>query len=168
MLKGEQNLVQVDLANLTAARLLYQRGFLEAAIKYYEKVNKTSEYWWTAQEELAWSYIRKGQPQNTLAVTRTLMVSEFAPQVGPETVMLRALAQLKVCDYPGVVKSIDEYRKRYRGRALRLLKVANQSDHASTLALLKRLEGGKVKLLGLFKAAHDLPRYVSRDEVLYG
>ncbi|MDX9730365.1 MAG: hypothetical protein RBT63_01215, partial [Bdellovibrionales bacterium] len=103
LMKAPNNPVSQDLMTMTAARLLFQNGFLDAAIKYYERIGKKSDYWFDAQEEIAWGHIRKGEPQNAIAITRTLVAPAFSSQVGPEPYFLRSLAELKVRDYPAVL-----------------------------------------------------------------
>ena len=138
------------------------------AIGYYSKIPKKSEYWFTAQEEMAWSYIRKGEPQNTLAVTQTLMHKDFVPQVGPEGVFVRALSSLKVCDYPEVVASINSYRTRFKERAKIMVNLSESGQSEDVEKLLAALRKGRIHLLDLGPSAARIPRYVSRDEVLLG
>ena len=168
MMKDKNSVISKDLLNMTAARLLYQQGYLDAAVNYYRKVSKSSEYWFVAQEESAWSYIRKGEPQNTLAVTQSLMPKEFRAQIGPETVFLRTLAQLKVCDYPAVIKGIKSFKKRFRTRATDMMAIQQNAETPAVKKLITALSQGRIKLLSLGSAANKLPNYVSRDEVLLG
>lgn len=167
MKSDSAQVISSDLQNITAARLLYQRGLLGPAITYYSRVPKKSEYWFTAQEESAWAYIRKGEPQNALAVTQTLMEPNFAPQVGPEAVFLRSLAYLKVCDYQGVVKIINEFRRRFRDRSRDMIQLRETGQSLAVNKLLSALSQGRVSLLSLGEEAGKIPRYSSRDEVLF-
>ncbi len=166
LIKAPNNPISQDLMTVTAARLLYQNGFLDAAGKYYEKVPKSSDYWFDAQEELGWSYIRKGEPQNTMAITKTLTVPEFSSQVGPEPMFLRSLAELKVCDYPAVVDTLNQFRGRFKGRAKDLLAITEVSENKDVDAFIARAKNEKMDLKKLGKSASKLPRFVTRDEVL--
>lgn len=166
LMKVKNNPVSEDLMNVTAARLLYQNGFLDAAQKYYEKVPKASDYWFDGQEEMGWAFVRKGEPQNAIALTTTLTNPVFASQVGPEPIFLRALAQLKVCDYPGVVATLKLFRDRYRTRAKTLLQIAENPETPTTTKFISRMKTAKVTLKELGKDASELPRFVTRDEVL--
>lgn len=168
LLKSGQTLISQDLVNMTAARLLYEKGFLSPAISYYKSIPKSSEYWFEAQEEISWAYLRKGEPQNTLAVTKSLMVPAFAPHVGPESVFLRSLAQLKICDYAGALTSIKEFRQRFRPRTEALLTTVSSPDNpAVQLFIEKAVKRAPVSLLSLGDKAKQLPRYITRDEVTY-
>lgn len=166
LMKVPNNPVSQDLMTMTAARLLYQNGFLDAAIKYYQKVPKSSDEWIDAQEEMAWAFIRKGEPQNAIALTKTLVNPVFAAQVGPEPIFLRALSLLKVCDYPGVVDTLKLFKERFRGRAKELMAIIDQANTPATQRLIAKMKQGSVKMTDLGADASVLPRFVTRDESL--
>lgn len=167
LMKTQQDLIGKDIMHITAARMLYQRGYLNAAINYYNKVPKSSEYWFVAQEEAAWAFIRKGEAQNTLAITRSLMPNEFRAQVGPESVFLRSLAQLKLCNYSGVIGTVKVFKDRFRTRAKHMLEISRNANNKDVEFLFSKLKKSKIRLLDLKDKALRLPRYVSRDERLY-
>lgn len=166
LMKAPNNPVSQDLMTMTAARLLFQNGFLDAATKYYSRISKSSDYWFDAQEEIAWAQIRKGEPQNAIALTRTLVAPAFASQVGPEPFFLRSLSQLKVCDYPAVVATLNEFRERFKPRATELKKLAESANTPVVARLIDRLKKGPAKLTDLGKDAALLPRFVTRDSTL--
>lgn len=112
---GAKGVLQNTLS-LTAARLLYQKGFLSPAIEHYKKIPKSSVHWFLAQEEIAWAYLRKGEPQNSLATLKGLDAKEFEHLVGPETIFVRSLASLKVCDYTSTLSLLKEFRERFQSR----------------------------------------------------
>lgn len=166
LMKAPNNPVSQDLMTMTAARLLFQNGFLDAAANYYQKIPKASDYWFDAQEELAWAQIRKGEPQNAIAVTKTLVAPAFSSQVGPEPFFLRSLAQLKVCDYPSVVGTLNTYRERFKPRATELTKLTESANTPAVVRLIERLKKGPAKLTDLGNDAASLPRFVTRDAAL--
>lgn len=166
LMKAPNNPVSTDLMTMTAARLLFQNGFLDAASKYYEKVPKDSDYWFDSQEELAWSQIRKGEPQNAIALTKTLVAPAFASQVGPEPFFLRSLSQIKVCDYPAVVATLNEFRERFKPRTAELMKLTESANTPAVGRMVDLMKKGPVKLTDLGKDASSLPRFVTRDSAL--
>ncbi|MBX9767238.1 MAG: hypothetical protein K2X47_08205, partial [Bdellovibrionales bacterium] len=167
LMKLENNPVSVDLMNMTAARLLYQNGYLDAAIKYYEKIPKVSEFWFEAQEESGWAFIRKGEPQNAIALTKTLTRSEFSAIVGPETHFLRSLSFLKVCDYPSVIALLNDFQSIFKKRAQALITLkANPETSVAAKEFLARLEKGPVAINTLGTLNGILPRNIARDHVL--
>ncbi|MCB0377061.1 MAG: hypothetical protein KDD33_01085 [Bdellovibrionales bacterium] len=163
----ENNPVSQNLMNLTAARLLYQNGFLNDAIKYYGKVEKKSDYWFEAQEEIGWSYIRLGQPQNTLAISQTLLAKDFTADVGPETFYLTSLAQLKTCDYTELSKLLKEFRNRFQSKAQRMLLMQKTPESQATRKLFSLLKESRTQMPALGAYGSEVPRYSTRDESLF-
>lgn len=162
-----ENPVGVDLMNMTAARMLFENGYMDAAVKYYKKIPTKSEFWLDAQEEMGWSYLRKGEPQNTLAVTESLLMPELQYIVGAETVFLRSLGQLKVCDYPGVLKTLATFRERFKPKTSEMLKLAQDASTPAVKEFIAKTKKQRLKTTELGKMAASLPRLVSRDESLY-
>ncbi|MCB0421474.1 MAG: hypothetical protein KDD61_10795 [Bdellovibrionales bacterium] len=166
LIKSDQNVVDQGLLYITAARMLFESGYLAPAITYYDKVPRTSEYWFVAQEEKAWSFIRKGEPQNTLAVTQGVILPEFSAYIGPELLFLRSLAQLKVCDYPAVAETLVRFKTHFRQRVVVLSKLSQHGKQPASDRLIETLFSGKTSLMALKDDAKVLPQYVSRDDLL--
>lgn len=166
LLKSKNNPVSEDLLNLTAARLLFQNGYFDASIRYYTKIPKKSDYWLEAQEEAAWAFVRKGEPQNALALTETLVNPAFRGQVGPEPHFVRALAQLKVCDYPGVVEGLKLFPQRFKGRTQSLRALSETPERPAVTRILEDLRTRDVRWEEIGKEAHGLPRMITRDQRL--
>ena len=167
LMKESKNFIDKNLMTITAARMLYAEGFLEAAIKYYKKVAKKSDYWFVAQEEMAWSYLRRGEPQNSLAVTKSLVQPGFKALIGPETVFLKALSQLKICDYKAASKSLLDYKNFFKQKAINLQSLKTGESDAIEFFFGVLDKKGRTPLVKLKKRAYELPRYITRDEVLY-
>lgn len=161
------NPVGLDLMNMTAARMLFENGYMDAAVKYYKKVPTKSEFWLDAQEEMGWSYLRKGEPQNTLAVTQSLLMPELQDIVGAETVFLRSLGQLKVCDYPGVLKTLATFRERFKPKTAEMLALSQNGVTPATKDFVAKMKKQRLKITELGALAARLPRLVTRDEALY-
>lgn len=166
LMKAKNNPIDPDLMTLTAGRLLYQNGFLDAAIGYYEKISKKSDYWFIAQEEIAWSYVRKGQPQNAMAVTKTLTYPYFKGWVGIESYLLDSFSSLKVCDYSGVVKTMKAVRPQFRDHLTALEKLTTEPRQPQSAKLMKSLEKGAVSLTALGRDANLLPSLAAKDDSL--
>lgn len=171
LIKAENSAVSRDLLQMTAARLLYQNGLLDGAIDYYKKISKSSEHWFLAQEEMAWAYLRKGEPQNTLALTKSFVIPEFAKSfswlTGPEAFYVQTLGQLKVCDYTAVLSSLKQYREIYQDRAIQLQSVA-QSQSLEGFDLLEEnfFKYGALSTKNLGQWAKGLPRVIVSDAKL--
>jgi hypothetical protein len=166
LMKLPNNPIDKDLMTLTAGRLLYQNGFLDASAKYYKTISKKSDYWFMAQEELAWSYMRKGEPQNALSITKSLTFPQFKGWVGLESHLLGAFSSLKVCDYPGVMSIMTSLKGQYGDHLVSLEKLAADPHQKPVENLMKALAKGPQSVAKLGKDAHLIPMTASRDEVL--
>ena len=167
LMKSSKSPVSRDLMQITAARLLFQNAYYDAAIKYYEKVPKKSEYWMEAQEEIGWSFIRKGEPNNAMAITHSLVRPDLQYQVSPEAYFIRSLAQLKVCDYPGTIESLKVFPKVFKQRTTSLTSLSENADTPEVNKALSILQSRKANIVDLGKGATLLPRRIFRDEILY-
>lgn len=166
LLKNEKSPISQDLINLTAGRLLFQNGYFDAAIKYYQKISKKSDYWVDSQEELAWSYLRKGEPQNALGISKTLMNPSLKGFVGAEAYFVASLGHLKVCDYPLVMETLVTFPKHFRSRTLELSALSKGEREQVVADLIEKMKKGPVTWEQLGSQAHSLPRMVNRDHKL--
>ncbi len=166
LLKVKNNPIDQDLMTLTAGRLLYQNGFLDAAIKYYKEISKKSDYWFVAQEEIAWAYMRKGEPQNALAVTKTLTYPNFKGWVGMESYLLSSFVDLKVCNYSGILGTMKSLKPQFGEHLIAVEKLSQDPNQSDVQKLLKRIQSGPVSISDLGQSAHRLPWNISRDESL--
>lgn len=166
LLKNKNSPYSEDLVNLTAGRLLFQNGYFDAAVKYYEKITKKSDYWLEAQEELAWTYLRKGETQNSVAVSKSLMNSAFDGYLGPEPYFVETLGHLKICDYPKVMDGLTQFPKRFKIRTLELDKLSKGEKSDFLQASLDKLRNGPKGALTwkeIGKDAQFLPRMMIKD-----
>lgn len=127
--KNPNSYMSADLVQLTAARILFQNSYYDTAIKQYEKISKASMYWTEAQEEMGWSYIRKGQPHNAMAIGQSLVHPGLSKQVSSESFFMMSLAQLKTCDYPAVIATLSEYSKNFKDKNTNLKKLIASTEN---------------------------------------
>lgn len=140
LVKSNQTVLSPELLNLTAARLLFQNGYFEASVQYFKKVSKKSFYWPQAQEELAWTYLKKGEPQNALAITKSLTHPTLKNMVGSEVYLIQALANLKICDYAQVLETLKQFSPQFKTKTVELAKLVENSQQPQILELLSILQ----------------------------
>ena len=160
-IKNQKNrFISEDLLSMDTARVLYQKGYLEPAIAYYKKVSKASPFWTDAQEEMGWSFVRKGEPQNALATSMSLMATPLAAIVRPSSYVLHSMTQLKVCDYKGVAETLEKFRKNERPRAELLVNkqytVENAPRGSKQDGILIGAQGAEKALLQEASAAKEM------------
>ncbi len=103
-----------DLANLSMARTYYSASIrldpetnaptidakkLSAAVKYWNVVDESSEYWLDAQFEEAWAYFMAGQYTRSLGNIHTINAPYFPNAFYPEADILKAVVYFYNCDY---------------------------------------------------------------------
>jgi len=105
-----------DRVLLTLARVQYQAGDDAAAIEAYSQIRKGGPAWLEALEERASAYMRLGRPQDALASLKTVLTPMFKDKILSEPYYLAALAQLRVCDFKAVFKTLALFKERFRDR----------------------------------------------------
>ena len=170
LMKLKKPPVSRSLMHLTAGRILFQLRSFDHAQSYYKLVPKSSDYWLTAQEEIAWTHIQNDEPQKALGYTHTLMHPVLANQVAPEPSYLHALASIKVCDYEEVFKTIDAFRVNFEPRIKSLLFVKKVGRTKSAVHLMQKFALNKKMPLSIFSLgapARHLPYLVNHDKFLF-
>ena len=170
LMKLKKHPVSRHLMYLTAGRILFQLRSSEQALSYYKLIPKSSDYWLTAQEEIAWTHIQTDEPQKALGYTHTLMHPVLANQVGPEPSYLHALASVKVCDYEEVLKTIEAFRINFEERIKSLLFVKRVGRTKSAVHLMQKFALNKKMPLSIFSLgvlARHLPYLINHDKFLF-
>jgi hypothetical protein len=166
LLLSKQTMIGTDQIELNRGRILFQKGDFEGAIEAYQAVPKSSEYWFEALEEEAWSYIRLQQPDRATAKLATLLSPIFQAWVGPETYFAANYNALKVCDYPSIFKNGKSFKERHSARIKELERLSKSGTNSVIAAALPRLESGELKFMAYSKEALGMPRFFWRDEFL--
>jgi tetratricopeptide (TPR) repeat protein len=99
----------VSSYTLQIARLLYQVGSVDGAIQYYSKIPKGSPDYITAREELAWSWLRQGNTTELRGNLKTLTSASMKDQFIPESFLVKAVSDLKLCFYQDVEKDFSQF-----------------------------------------------------------
>ena len=107
---------ELDRVYLSLGRVHYQAGDSEAALEAFQKVRKGSASWLEALEEKAWTHVRMGKFDDALASLKTVLSPLFQDKIRTEPFFLTSLAQLRVCDYSAMFKTIDQFKSRFRDR----------------------------------------------------
>lgn len=95
--------------DLSIARILYQAGQMKAAAEFYKKIPNQSASYLAAREELAWVYLRTGDTANLRGELKALSSPVFKDRFHPETYLLRAVSDLKLCFYDQLDKDMKEF-----------------------------------------------------------
>ncbi len=163
--KNPNSVISPDLVQLTAARILFQNSYYDTAIKQYEKISKNSKYWSQAQEEMGWSYVRKGQPQNAIAIGQSLIHPGLLNQVSSESFFMMSLAQLKICDYPSVISTLTDYSKNFKEKNKALKDLISSTEDQNMHAFFKTSTNATTDLKS-DPSMKNLPLLITMDRKL--
>lgn len=169
LVKNENRSAKLDINQiyLTLGRAYYQRAEMEEAIKAYERVDKSSDFWPESIEEKAWAYVSLHQEEKALAQLETLMTPLFDQVIGPEPYFLKSLTHLRLCDYNGVFKTTQLFKNRYRTRIEKLQNlVAKKGMTPEVVELIKMASVGSVSPEQLTKKIVAFPIMFQRDREL--
>ena len=147
--------------DISIGRILYQAGQMKAAAEFYKKVPNQSVSYLPAREELAWVYLRTGDVANLRGELKALSSPVFKDRFHPETYLLRAISNLKLCFYDQLDKDLKEFsesniewaKKIDSALAATTAPAPTQPDEYSRMAELsvRKIEGEIKKLEDLGK-----------------
>ena len=117
-----------DLAYLSMARTYYSSSItldaetnaptvntqkLSAAVKYWNQVDVTSEYWLDALFEESWAYFMAGDYPRSLGNIHTLGAPYFPNSFYPESEVLKAIIYFTNCNYDAATTIVAKFNLRY-------------------------------------------------------
>jgi len=166
LLDSNQTVIGRDEVVMAAARMLYQDNKLDLAMKYYDQIPKSSDYWLEALEEKAWIFARLNNFERSLGEMKTVLSPAFSAQVGPESYFLATLANLRECDYATIFQILRDFKARNQTRLIEIQKLAETGHNKTSDAQIIKLEKGVSSWADLGSDLDKVPRFVNRDETL--
>lgn len=153
-----------DLVILNKARKLYEKNQLDKAIAEYDKISKDSDLWVESVEEKAWAYTRKKDYNSAIGALKSTFNAVFSPYIGPETYVLSAFVDLKICDYKSAFDKIALYKAEMLPRVESLEAIVQNPNSEFVNTWVQKLAKGDItrgEQLG--KDLTKLPRFIQRD-----
>lgn len=100
-------------AQMAIARTLYQKQDWKNAIEAYAKIPRDHILWHEALFEKTWAMLRGARFRSTLSNFQSLHSSYYEDFYLPETLLLRAIVYLYICQYDEMEKVLSLYEKQY-------------------------------------------------------
>ncbi|MES2769257.1 MAG: hypothetical protein V4596_08930 [Bdellovibrionota bacterium] len=153
-----------DLVILNQARKLYEKNELDKAIAKYEQISKDSDFWVESVEEKAWAYTRKQDYNSAIGALKSTFNAVFSPYIGPETYVLSAFVDLKICDYKSAFDKIALYKAEMLPRVEALEAIVQNPNSEFVNTWVQKLSKGDItrgEQLG--KDLTKLPRFIQRE-----
>jgi hypothetical protein len=153
-----------DLAFLSMARTYYSASVrldennaptidsskLSAAVKYWNKVDASSEYWLDALFEESWAYFMAGDYAHALGNVHTIQSPYFPNSYYPEADILKAVIYFSNCQYEDAETIVAQFQGKYQPIYDDLAKVLKrfQGDDSDEpfYKFLKQVRDGKADL----------------------
>ncbi len=120
-----------------ARKLFEQKNFKEALVEY-DKIITQSDRYLMVLEEKAWTYIHLDQMNKALAASRTLTSPALSGLTTTEPFLLRALVQLKLCDYLGVFQTLKDFRTQKREQVVAIQEIAQKQRNSISRQILEQ------------------------------
>lgn len=116
-----------DLAHLSMARTFYSASIrldqnnvptiderkLSAAVKYWNLVDVSSEYWLDALFEQSWAYFMAGDYPHALGNIHTIQSPYFPNSFYPEADVVRMVIYFTICQYEDATSLVAKFQKKY-------------------------------------------------------
>jgi hypothetical protein len=151
---------------LSKARQLFEKKNYKEALAEYDKITPQSDRYLMVLEEKAWTYIHLDQMNKALAASRTLTSPSLNGLTTTEPFLLRALVQLKLCDYVGVFQTLKDFRTLKRDQVIAIQELAKKQRNSisrQTLGLwIKNTANWKALGPNLAK----MPQLFYRDSIM--
>ncbi|MFO0614048.1 MAG: hypothetical protein U0414_15755 [Polyangiaceae bacterium] len=153
-----------DLAYLSMARTYYSASVkldsagnpkidekkLSAAVKYWNRVDVSSEYWLDALFEESWAYFMAGDYPHALGNIHTIESPYFPNSFYPEAEILKAIVYLTTCQYEDATTITAQMKLKYQPIKKDLQgildKYAGETADEQFFDFLKKVRDGKAGL----------------------
>ncbi len=156
----------VDCENknkLRQARDLFSKGDYAGAEKLYNQIPKGSDVWLEAVEERGWSHFRRENFEKTLAQTKTLLSPQFVGGVGTEAYFLQSLAQLRICNYEGILTTHQMFKEKHKTRIIEIQNLSNTGVNNALKQIVQKTSKFPLKYEDFGELVTKLPLLFYRD-----
>jgi hypothetical protein len=118
-------------AILGLARTHYQNKEWDEAISFYRQVPRDTEQWHESLFEISWAQFRAAQFRSVLSNMHSLHSPYYEDFYYPETLLLRSLVYLYICQFDEMSKTLDLFEKTYmpiRKSLVQMIKTYNSPE----------------------------------------
>ncbi len=107
-------------AMMGMARVYYQQKQWDQAIELYKQIPRDSEFWHDQLFEISWAQMRAAQFRNVLSNFHSLHSAYYEDFYIPESILLRGIVYLYICQYDEMEKTLDLFERIYKPVLLNL------------------------------------------------
>ncbi len=151
---------------LSRARQLFEMKRFAEALVEYEKIPNSSDRYLVVLEEKAWTHIHLDQFDKALAHARTLTSTPLSGLTTSEPFLLRALVQLKICDYVGVFQTLKDFRAQKKSQITAIQEIAQTGHNSVSRQTLEKWSQNTSEWKTLGPALAQMPQLFYLDKSL--
>ncbi len=140
-------------AQMGLARILYQGKKWDEAIEIYRNIPRDSPAWHDSIFEVSWAFMQAAQFRNVLSQLHSLHSPYYEDHYNPESVQLRSLVYLYICQYAEMEKSLEFFDRTFRPIQRRISELLKTERSATRFFL---------ELTASSRARSAIPRNVAR------
>ncbi len=155
-----------EKAILTKARDLFAKKQFNEALVEYNKIPKSSDRWLIAVEEKAWTYLHLDQYDKAWAEARTLTSPALSGLTTTEPFLLKALTELKMCDYVAVFQTLKDFKTQKREQVESIQKIAKTGSNAVSRSTLQKWMENPSDWKAIGPQLAQMPQLFYKDEVM--
>ncbi len=155
--QGEQKI-------LSTARKLFEQKKFNEALNEYQKIPNKSDRYLIVLEEKAWTYIHLNQYDKALAASRTLTSPALSGLTTTEPFLLKALVQLKICDYVGVFQTLKDFKTQKREQIVAIQEIAKTRQNSVSRPTLEKWMTNTEDWKSLGPALAKMPQLFYHDK----
>jgi len=100
-------------ALMAIARLYYQNKNWDKAIEFYRRIPRDSPFWHDALFEMSWALMRASKFRGVLSNFHSLHSPYYEDYYLPESVLLRGIVYLYICQYDEMEKTVSLFDRVY-------------------------------------------------------
>ena len=120
-------------ATMGMARIAYQLQDWDRAIELYRRIPRDTQQWFDSLFEITWAQLRSAQLRFTLGNFHSLHSPYYETNYQPESLILRAILYLYICQYDEMERTLNFFEKVYFPVRQKLRKYMNTNPSPRNL-----------------------------------
>jgi tetratricopeptide (TPR) repeat protein len=115
-------------AQMGMARAYYQGKDWDKSIEAYREIPRDHEFWHDALFESSWALLMAGRLRSTLSQFQSLHSPYYLDSYNPESLILRGIVYLYICQYDEMEKTLQLFEKTYSPVRTKISEFLNQNS----------------------------------------
>ncbi|MCC2678514.1 MAG: hypothetical protein K0R29_1090 [Pseudobdellovibrio sp.] len=152
-------------AVMAIARTYYQQKQWAKAIEVYSKIPRDHPLWHSALFEKTWAMLRSARFRSTLSNFQSLHSSYYDDAYLPETLLLRAIVYLYICQYDEMEKVLSLFNTQYGGALKKIngfLEKNDMNDYYKELYTAIQLKAG-AEVKGKTEIPYNILKFIASE-----